>query len=72
MTLFRGTFLDTPQVPFEDFLVNFNSGPRASISTPQACGNYTTEASFTSWSGATVSSSTGGPRISRSPGTGQS
>jgi hypothetical protein len=52
------TFVNTPQVPFEDFVVNFNSGPRASISTPQSCGNYTTEASFTSWSGAVVGSST--------------
>lgn len=44
------TFVNTPQVPFEDFVVNFNDGPRASVTTPAGCGNYTTGASFTSWS----------------------
>ncbi len=44
------TFVNTPQVPFEDFTVNFNSGPRASVTTPPLCGTYTTGASFTPWS----------------------
>jgi hypothetical protein len=44
------TFLNTPQVPFEDFVVDFNNGPRASVSTPAACGTYTTTASFVPWS----------------------
>jgi len=44
------TFVNTPQVPFEDFIVNFNDGPRASVSTPPSCGNYMTTAGFVPWS----------------------
>jgi hypothetical protein len=44
------TFTNTPQVPFEDFEVNFDSGPRASVSTPASCGPHTTTAAFSPWS----------------------
>ena len=44
------TFLNTPQVPFEDFQLEFFGGPRGSVSTPPSCGTYQTGASFTSWS----------------------
>ncbi len=45
-------FENTPQVPFEELHVELFGGPRASIGTPAFCAAYSTEASFTPWSGA--------------------
>jgi hypothetical protein len=44
------SFSNTPQVPFEELKLELFGGPRASLSTPAACGAYTTEALFTPWS----------------------
>ncbi len=49
------TFDDNPQLPFDTLHLEFKGGPRAPIVTPDLCGSYTTNATFTSWSGRTVS-----------------
>jgi hypothetical protein len=54
------TFLNTPQLPFEDLKLHFFGGSRAPLGTPAFCGPYTTTASVEPWSGnpAAQSSST--------------
>lgn len=44
------TFLDNPQVPFEDFKLSFFAGAGAALTTPPSCGTYSTTSSLTPWS----------------------
>ncbi len=68
------TFQNTPQLPFEDFKLEFFGGDRAPLGTPAACGAYTTTTSIEPWSGnaaAEPSSTfdiTSGPNGSACPG----
>jgi hypothetical protein len=45
------TFSETPQVPFTSFVLNFDGGNRAVLSSPPICGPNTTMARMTPWSG---------------------
>jgi hypothetical protein len=45
------TVSNTPQSPFESLKLELFGGPRASLTTPAACGTYTSNAVFTPWSG---------------------
>jgi hypothetical protein len=69
------TFKNTPQLAFEDAELHFFGGDRAPLATPAHCGTYTTNATFTPWSGTqpvTSQSSfqiTTGPNGTACPGT---
>lgn len=41
------SFLNNPELPFEDLDVDLFGGPRAVLATPQACGTYTTTGELT-------------------------
>ncbi len=44
------TFEENPQLPFEDFKLDFFGGPRAALKTPAVCGTYTSTSTLTPWS----------------------
>ena len=70
----RSTFEDNPQLAFEDAELHFFGGERAPLASPTHCGTYTTNATFTPWSGGEPVSSqssfqiTSGPNGSPCPG----
>jgi hypothetical protein len=43
------TFKETPELPFSDFKLQFFGTDRAPLTTPAACGTYTTETSIEPW-----------------------
>lgn len=68
------SFTNSPQVPFEDAELHFFGGEHAPLATPPHCGTYTTNATFTPWSGGEPATSqsrfeiTSGPHRSPCPG----
>jgi hypothetical protein len=44
------SFTENPQLPFEDLELNLKSGSRAPLTTPPACGRYTTTTDLKPWS----------------------
>jgi hypothetical protein len=44
------TFKDNPQVPFSSFLLTFDGGPKAALSSPFTCGPHETSSSMIPWS----------------------
>jgi hypothetical protein len=62
------TFENTPQLAFEDAEIHFFGGERAPLATPAKCGTYTTEATFTPWSGNPPVKSTSSFQITTGPG----
>jgi hypothetical protein len=63
----RGTFEDTPQLAFEDAELHFFGGERAPLASPSRCGTYTTNATFTPWSGSPPVHSSAGFEITSGP-----
>lgn len=51
------TFDDNPQLPFTKLSLDLKDGPRAPLVTPPACGTYSTQFEFSSWSGHEVKGS---------------
>lgn len=45
------SFDENPELPFEDFKLDFFGGPRAALRTPSTCGAYRSEGEFAPWSG---------------------
>ncbi|MGD0453409.1 MAG: hypothetical protein ABSB69_07410 [Solirubrobacteraceae bacterium] len=50
----KATFANTPQGPFENTKLSFNSGPFANLANPLTCGAAVTSAIFSGYSGSTT------------------
>ncbi len=44
------TVEESPELPLEDVALHLFTGPRASLTTPASCGQYTTTSTLTPWS----------------------
>jgi hypothetical protein len=64
------TFENNPQLAFEDARIHLFGGERAPLATPAHCGTYTTEATFTPWSGTAPVKSSSSFNVISGPGGG--
>jgi hypothetical protein len=64
------TFAENPQVPFSSFRLQFDGGPRATLTSPGSCGPNTTTSQMTPWSGNAAATPSGGFTLSSAPGGG--
>jgi hypothetical protein len=64
------TFENNPQLAFEDAEIHLFGGERAPLATPAHCGTYTTEATYTPWSGTAPVKSTSSFDVTSGPGGG--
>jgi hypothetical protein len=64
------TFDDTPQLPFSDLKLDFFGTDRAPLTTPPACGTYTTQTSIEPWSGTSAVNPSSSFQITTGPGGG--
>lgn len=65
------TIADTPQVPFTSFLLEFDGGPRAVLSSPPTCGPNATATELTPWSGNAIATPGDEFELTASPGGGE-
>jgi hypothetical protein len=64
------TFAETPQVPFTSFVLRFDGGAHAVLSSSPTCGPNTTTAAMTPWSGNPPASPSGSFTLTSFPGGG--
>ena len=64
------TFAENPQVPFSSFRLQFDGGPKATLTSPPTCGPNTTTSQMTPWSGNPDASPKGGFTLTTAPGGG--
>ena len=64
------TIAETPQVPFTDFALKFDGGPRSVLSSPPTCGPNRTSATMTPWAPIPDATPSGDFALAASPGGG--
>lgn len=62
------TFENTPELPFEELTIEFYGSDRAPLVTPGRCGTYTTQSSFTPWTGTPAVEPVSSFQITSGPG----
>jgi hypothetical protein len=61
------SFEENPQLPFEDFKLDFFGGPRAALRTPSICGTFTTTTDLVPWSGGPDANPSSSFKVSSGP-----